>query len=401
MPLAAPVRVSALLASLALFLPTASALASDAATPEAPMIAQAGGAAPEPAKPEPATAAPATGPAWTKLPTEKYPGKQDDIFFISPTTGWYVNGGGKIFKTTDAGQTWVTQLHKPGTYFRCIAFINDKVGIAGNIGPGYFPNVTDPTPLYRTEDGGETWQPVAAIEGPAVTGLCALEVLREKFVNAGNLDERVRVYATGRVGGPTAFLFSDDLGATWKQTPLPPEAAMAFDVHFFDRSHGVLAAGSSADVTQANALILTTTDGGATWKKAYQSDRPYEITWKISFPTRQTGYVTIQSYNPDPAASQRFLAKTTDGGATWAEIPLIDDAKVRQFGVAFIDEKTGWVGAMPHGFHTADGGATWSKATFGNAVNKIRVLDTPAGPLLHAVGVEVHSLQLAPKPAAR
>lgn len=390
-----PARASRLLAALAAGAATlAPALASDPA-PEAPMIAQAGA---PPAATEAAKPTPAAGPAWTKLPTEKYPGKQDDIFFISPTTGWYVNGAGKIFKTTDAGQTWAAQVTKPGTYFRCIAFVDEKVGVAGNIGPGYFPNVSDTTPLYRTEDGGATWQPVASIEGPPVTGLCALEVLREKFVNAGNLDERVRIYATGRVGGPTAFLFSDDLGKTWSQRPLPPEAAMAFDVHFFDRNHGVLAAGSSADVTQANALILTTADSGATWKKAYQSDRPYEITWKISFPTRQTGYVTIQSYNPDPAASKRFIAKTTDGGATWAEVPLIDDAKVRQFGVAFIDENTGWVGAMPHGFHTADGGATWSKADFGNAVNKIRVLDTSEGPLLHAIGVEAHRLLV---PAAR
>ena len=36
-------------------------------------------------------------PAWTKLPTEPYPGKQDDIFFVNERTGWYGNGAGKVF----------------------------------------------------------------------------------------------------------------------------------------------------------------------------------------------------------------------------------------------------------------------------------------------------------------
>ncbi len=78
------------------------------------------------------------------------------------------------------------QLDKPGTYFRCLAFIDELHGFAGNIGPGYFPNVSDNQPLYETKDGGSTWQPVTTIEGPAVVGLCALQVLREEYVNAGN-----------------------------------------------------------------------------------------------------------------------------------------------------------------------------------------------------------------------
>ncbi len=339
-----------------------------------------------------ATAAPGT--AWTKLPTERYPGKQDDIFFISPTTGWYVNGAGKIFKTTDAGATWALKLHKPGTYFRCIAFVDDKIGIAGNIGPDYFPKVTDTVPLYQTADGGETWTPVTTIDGPPIVGLCALEVVKTPFVNAGNLDHKIRIVGVGRVGGPTAGIYSDDLGRTWKRMTLPESCAMAFDVHFFDNMHGVIASASSTDVQQARALILTTEDGGATWREAFTGSRPFELTWKISFPTRDVGYVTIQSYNPDPAASQRFIAKTVDGGKTWSEIPLADNSKVRPFGLAFIDENRGWVGAMPHGYATVDGGKTWSDVEFGNAVNKIRVLRDESGITLHSIGVDVYTLRL-------
>jgi photosystem II stability/assembly factor-like uncharacterized protein/pimeloyl-ACP methyl ester carboxylesterase len=332
--------------------------------------------------------------AWTLLPTERYPGKQDDIFFVNPQTGWYANGAGKIFKTTDGGTTWAQQLHKPGTYWRCLTFLDESTGFAGNIGPGYFPNVSDTNPLYATTDGGATWNPVSAIDGPPVVGLCALEVVKIPFVNAGNLDHKVRLVGVGRVGGPTAFIYSDDLGKTWQQRKLPDSCAMAFDVHFFDDKHGVIASATSANVEESRALILTTDDGGQSWREAWKSTRPFELTWKISFPTRDVGYVTIQSYNPDPAASARFVAKTADGGKSWSELPLIDDAKVRQFGVAFVDESRGFIGAMPAGFETTDGGKSWKPAAFGNAVNKIRVLKDAGKTWLFAIGVQVHKLEV-------
>ncbi len=343
-------------------------------------------------------ALPASDVKWTTFTTERYPGKQDDIFFVSPQVGWYVNGAGKIFKTTDAGTTWTMQLHKPGTYFRCIAFVDEKLGFAGNIGPGYFPNVSDETPLYKTTDGGTTWEAVTSIEGPKVVGLCAIEVVRYKYINAGNLAEKTRLVATGRVGGPAALIVSDDLGATWQQLAMPESAKMAFDVHFFDDKHGFIATATSDNVEESKALIVATDDGGKTWRDVYVGARPFELTWKMSFPTREVGFVTIQSYNPDPSASQRFVAKTTDGGKTWTELPLVDDHKVRQFGVAFVDEQRGFVGAMPGGFATTDGGATWQRVEFGNAVNKIRVLRDGEDAVLHAIGVNVATTRVPMKP---
>lgn len=356
-------------------------------------------AKPEPAPattPAPAAAAdPATNaPAWTKLNTEPYPGKQDDIAFVNSRVGWYGNGAGKLFRTLDGGDTWTKVWEQPGTFIRCLAFFDESVGVIGNIGPGYFPGVTDPVPLYRTEDGGVTWTPITTIEGPPVVGLCALEIVSVPFVNAGHLDHRPRIIGVGRVGGPTAYIWSDDLGKTWKQGTLPDIAAMAFDVHFIDERRGFIASSTSADVAVSSALILATDDAGATWHEVYRSTRPFELTWKFSFPTASTGYCTIQSYNPDPTASQRFIAKTTDAGKTWAEIPLVDDHRVRQFGVAFLDANTGWVGATPHGFATTDGGTTWTRATFGNAVNKFRILRSDEGTTAFAIGTHVHRLRI-------
>jgi photosystem II stability/assembly factor-like uncharacterized protein/dienelactone hydrolase len=339
-------------------------------------------------------------PAWKQLKTEPYQGKQDDIFFVNPRVGWYGNGAGKVFHTTDGGETWVKQWEQKGTFVRCLAFFDEKVGVIGNIGPGYFPGVTDNVPLYRTEDGGATWTPVTAIDGPPVVGLCAIEIVQVPFINAGKLDHKPRIIGVGRVGGPVAYIWSDDMGKTWKQGTIPEPAAMAFDVKFIDEQHGFIASATSADLASAHALILATQDGGATWQEVYRSNRPFETTWKFSFPTKKTGYCTIQSYNPDTEASKRFVAKTVDGGRTWSEIPLVDDHKVREFGIAFLDEQTGWIGAMPGGFGTTDGGKTWSKVSFGNAVNKIRLVRTPEEVVAYAIGVNVYKAQVSGAGAA-
>ncbi len=331
---------------------------------------------------------------WKKLPTVAHDDKQDDIYFVDDQVGWYANGAGKIYKTTDGGDNWRLQHDSPGTFFRCLAFLDRLHGFAGNVGPDRFPNVTDTNPLYETKDGGETWSAVTTIEGKPVVGLCGMHVLRDQRANASEAEQRPRIIGVGRVGGPTSLIISDDLGATWKQIDISAQAAMAFDVYFQDRDVGFIAAATDTDFTKSHASILRTDDGGVTWKKVYESNRPYELTWKLSFPTRDTGYVTIQSYNPDVTTAARFLAKTEDGGKTWREIPLIEKHSVRQFGVAFLDDQTGWVGAIPYGFFTNNGGRTWRKASIGNAVNKIRLLSTPSKTIGFAIGTEVHRLEI-------
>jgi photosystem II stability/assembly factor-like uncharacterized protein len=138
---------------------------------------------------------------------------------------------------------------------------------------------------------------------------------------------------------------------------------------------------------------LKTTDGGKTWKKVYQSNRPFETTWKIAFPTPKVGYVTIQSYNPDPTVKQQRVAKTTDGGVTWIEINLVEESQAREFGIGFIDENHGFVGTLNSGFETTDGGVTWQKIDLGRACNKIRIYKDEQGTIYgYAIGVNVFKL---------
>lgn len=342
-----------------------------------------------PSVPTSHTTASDTHKKWTKLSTEPYPGKQDDICFVNERLGWYVNGYGKIFHTKNGGETWEKQIEKKGSFFRCIAFTDSLTGFAGTVGTDYFPNVTDTIPLYKTNDGGKSWEPVS-YKGPVVKGLCAIDIVKEQYINHGNIGYRYHVYAVGRVGSPANMMVSHDGGETWESRSMQTDCKMLFDIKMFNTKEGIACAATDENIANSHALILQTKDGGITWKHVYESSRPFETTWKVSFPTRKTGYVTIQSYNPDANVKQQRIVKTVDGGNTWNEMDLVEDAQAREFGIAFITEEHGFVGTMNSGYETRNGGRTWEPVSMGRAVNKIRFYTTQKGETYgFAIGVDI------------
>lgn len=340
----------------------------------------------------PGQAAPAAASGWETLPTDPYRGKRDDISFADARHGWYGTGAGDLFRTTDGGATWTKVASKPGTFIRALGFIDANTGFIGNVGTDYYPGVTDETPLYRTDDGGATWTAVD-LGGQTIKGVCAIDIVRTQRIYQGVLQPRVVIHAAGRVGGPTGILRSVDGGATWQVIDMSAHAGMILDVKFFDENVGLVFASSSRDAASTNGLILRTTDGGKSWTPVYRGTRNAELIWKASFPTRDVGYATVQSY--DPARAQQLIVKTTDGGRTWRELPMVENAQARQFGIGFVDARHGFVGTMAGGFETRDGGRTFAAVPIARAANKFRVVPTPDGPVVYAIGTEVQRLRVA------
>lgn len=335
------------------------------------------------------------GPAeasWETLTTEPFPGKRDDISFADAANGWYGTGKGDLFRTTDGGASWAKVASKPGTFIRALGFVDAKTGFIGNIGTDYYPGVTDTTPLYRTDDGGVTWTP-AELGGKTITGICAIDVLRSQRIYQGKLEPRLVVHAAGRVGGPTGMLRSTDGGKSWTVSDLSAVAGMILDVKFFDEQTGLLFASTGRDPATTEGLILRTTDGGKNWSVVYKSGRGAELIWKASFVSRQIGYATVQSYDPNRA--QQLIVKTLDGGKTWTGLSMVQDAKARQFGIGFIDEKRGWVGTAAGGFETRDGGKSFTPAPIARAANKFRVVQDGAKRQVYAIGTQVQRLTIA------
>ena len=100
----------------------------------------------------------AQGVGWTQMANS--PGvntvRHDDIYFTDPTNGWATQYN-YIYRTTNGGNTWTTNLVLAGTHFRSIGFATTKTGFAGNLGVGsYDGGVTDTNVLYAESHGGRS-----------------------------------------------------------------------------------------------------------------------------------------------------------------------------------------------------------------------------------------------------
>ena len=328
---------------------------------------------------------PSTTPQWHALPTETYPKKRDDIVFVDIRTGFYGTGRGHLYRTQDGGQSWQLILSKPGTFIRSLGFIDSRHGFFGNLGVG-LASITDPTPLYETKDGGATWK-AAKIGSVSIPGVCSIDILKSRSIYEGDVSERYYIHAGGRANGPAKLLRSEDDGRTWVLIDLSGQAGMILDVKFFDPNIGFIFAGTSGDLSQSNALILKTTDGGRTWRQVYRSIRLNEIIWKGSFADSLVGYATVQ--NDDPANLQQHVVKTVDGGEHWSEIPLVMSKGMEELGIGFVTPDKGWVGATVGGFETSDGGKSWRQSSLAPKANKIRTRAADGTPMIYAIGSEV------------
>ena len=327
---------------------------------------------------------------WTKLPTVPYTlnNKQDAIAFADALTGWYGNGTGRIYRTDDGGEAWTVIWTKQGTYVRALEFVDDQTGFLGNVGPGYFPGVTDRQPLYVSHDGGVHWAAVAPVAGRQITGVCAIDVLRE--------DGKVlAVRAGGRVGGPAGMLESFDEGRTFRARDLSAVTGMILDIHFVDADTGFIAGASEAEEARAHARILKTADGGKSWRAVFDSDRAGDNTWKLAFPSRRVGYATIISYQAAAGEARGYVVKTEDGGEHWRRLTVTPDRDWIPYGIAFLDDARGWVGGSTGGFATRDGGNSWSPQDMGLSTNKIRFVPRADGGIsAFAIGKDVYKLEL-------
>lgn len=329
---------------------------------------------------------------WRTFVTEAYRGKRDSVSFVDPDHGWYGTGAGDLFATRDGGASWQKIASRPGTFVRAVGFIDRQNGFIGNVGTDYYPGVTDETPLYRTRDGGVTWEAVDTGDA-TIKGVCAIDILTTSRIYQGELKPRKVIHAAGRVGGPTGMLRSVDGGATWSVIDMAPHAGMILDVKFFDENTGLVFAATHPDPAQAEGLVLRTEDGGKSWKEVYRSGRAYELIWKASFPEGgDTGYATVQSYDPERAT--QLVIRSDDKGRTWREIEIAQDKTARQFGIGFVNADVGFVGTAAGGFATKDGGATWERAPIARAANKFQAVPTPAGVRMFAIGTEVQAIDL-------
>lgn len=291
---------------------------------------------------------------WKLLPgAPANPGTRfEDMYFFDKTSGVAIDLYGKLFwfKDGDRGIRDITIENgsKQGVT-RCIAFQSRAHGWIGTL--------DSVRPLLQSTDSGVTWRSVS-LPNPKPSGICGMWALNSQVLfGCGAFD----IGTTSQPFGRAVFIKTTDGGKNFTTVDMSPYALTLVDCYFVTPEKGfVTGSVDGTDFLSGHAVILSTSDGGATWKTVYKSKRTGEQGWKIYFRTPNDGYVALQS---PQKAGDKFITATTDGGATWNELYL-GNASMKRFpqGVCFPDAKHGIVGGYSDTvFTTSDGGNSWAK----------------------------------------
>ncbi|MFP4548293.1 MAG: YCF48-related protein [Fidelibacterota bacterium] len=214
--------------------------------------------------------------------------------------------------------------------------------------------------LYKTEDGGQTWNEQLESLGRGV-----LHVKDENTLLLTNFDYGADDESDG-------ILMSKDGGQSW-QVVLQDDIF----IHEFDFVSDQVGYAGGGD-PDFNPLIKKTTDGGETWTTVCDNfpETDYEIMG-ISFINATVGWAV--SYHG-------YLYKTTDGGNSWTFMKQmkLDSDKPSIRDVEFVNSQKGIVIGGIAGcslvWTTEDGGETWTyheefQPGRGSSMNEVQFID--------------------------
>jgi photosystem II stability/assembly factor-like uncharacterized protein len=231
----------------------------------------------------------------------------------------------RIYRTVDGGQTWQLQFTNldPAAFYDCFDFWTPRHGLTmSDAVNGVFP-------VIRTRDG-VTWQNIGPNLPPAQPGEAAFAASGTCVATAG---ERHAWIGTG--GAATArILATTDGGNTWNAYGVPivqgTPSSGVITLAFRDKLHGILGGGELAEGETFTDNVATTSDGGITWTLGTRSPFPGSI-YGLDY-VKGLG-TTVVITGPKGAAW------SADEGASWTLLPGVR----HYWAVAFASPNAGWL----------------------------------------------------------
>lgn len=269
------------------------------------------------------------GATWEPQPVPTK-GTLHGMQFVTPYIGYVAgreeiqaSGGsaGVLLATRDGGLNWarIAPGALPGLH--AVAFTDDRSGIVAG-------DTTDRWPggLFRTVDGGRSWQPIPALRGggwraasfqneknAALVGSWArIGILRDGEYAPADVDapkgRHVQAVAqseklTVAVGQRGLVLISDTAGQRYRYAELGLDTAVLADADF----RGVACHGQQIWIVGSpGSIVFHSTDGGANWQRQGTGQ---------ALPLNAIHFV--DATNGWAVGEMGTVLATRDGGATW------------------------------------------------------------------------------------
>jgi len=281
-----------------------------------------------------------SGSTWDTSAIPELKGSIECARMASAEEGWVVGSGDGdtplVLRTEDGGATWAEQS-VPSGVGRVLSITCLDKSTAWALADSAGGSVA-----LQTADGGKTWSQVSLLdsigdgEGPN-SGMITFSTDEVGWINAEDL-----------------VLRTDDGGTTWVEQTFPGVYGGWFtSIEFTDDASGWFVHNADSDGCE----VIRTTDAGASWMRFVIPEMVY--AFDADFVDSQTGWVV--GYGEDTV----LLVKTSDGGETWQQQTILGitdgDDQPRVFSV--LDSETAVLipsYPMEAIARTTDGGTTWA-----------------------------------------
>ena len=268
-----------------------------------------------------------------------------------------------VYRTRDGGQTWQKALlPDQGIGDGQIFFLNAQVGWI-MVGKGAAAG-SEAVDVLHTSDGGATWKVISVSNYTTVNNPTAIPFGGDKsglsFVN------ETTGWATGSSAADNfAWLYvTHDGGVTWRHQAisLPANATQVSTISpvFFNATDGLLPviipslAGQTVD-------IYVTNNGGASWSAT--GPVPTAATaGTIDFVDALHGWIASNTEDASNHYIKSTVYSTSDGGEHWTQRGVKLSADITM--IDFVSLTQGWaIDSLQFLYQTTDGGQTWTKVT--------------------------------------
>lgn len=341
------------------------ALAADTSTAAATQSAATGTPESTATAPAGATSTPTTVPPLTGR-IEQSPDFQS-LDMLDTSQGWAIAAPKMLLRTADGGKTWHDQsppIKRDSQTLANATFIDAA--------HGWVFSATDPTTgngmngavLWRTVDGGATWQPNTGTIPNDLVGQLSFADAQHGFALQG----------LGAAAGSEAIavLRTVDGGATWQQASLTgggPSTSTAGAIPFGCIKNGITFVDAKTGFVTGSCaggppVFYVSHDAGGTWTRVDlpSLDNPSQSLTQCQctvstpvFATATDGFALVTGELP-------ALYVTHDAGATWT-VHASPVAQAQQ-APSFADATHGWlIDTDDHLFATSDAGSMWAPIT--------------------------------------
>lgn len=320
-----------------------------------------------PAKPTLPDASILKGMQWREVGPYRG-GRADAVAGIAdqPNVYYFGSTGGGVWKTTDGAQTWkpVSDGFFGGTIGAvAVAPSDPSVVYAGTGEQTIRGNVSPGAGMWKSTDAGKSWVHI---------GLDDSQHIARIRVHPGNPD-LLYVAALGHAFGPNdmrGVYRSRDGGKNWERILFVNRDSGAVDLNM-DPSNPRILYASTWRFRRGAYFFDSGGEGSGLWKSADGGDSWKELSRNKGIPKGTLGIigVSVSPSNPQNVyaiveAKEGGVFRSRDGGDTWAKTSDLADLRQRAWYYSRIyadpkDEDTAYVVNVR--FHkTKDGGKTWS-----------------------------------------